>query len=105
MASLRQADSLGLVVTVLLIIGGMALLILGSWELSDGLNGVVVDHTNPFYHFPEARASQEVTDGIIYLVLGAACFGAFAVLLLVKRGIRFSEPADALRLTKFLSTV
>jgi len=72
------------VVVVLLVIGGMAFLILGSWRLSDGLNGVVTDHTNPFVHFSETTAAQEVTDGIIYLALGAPCFIAFTVLLFTK---------------------
>jgi hypothetical protein len=87
----------GLVVVVLLVIAGMALLVLGSWELSDGLNGIVVDHTNPFYHFSEATASQEVTDGIIYLALGVACFVAFAVLFFSKRGTLFPQPEHSRR--------
>jgi len=50
------------VVVALLIIGGMAFLITGSWRLSDGLNGIVVDYSNPYVHFSETTASQEITD-------------------------------------------
>jgi Ca2+/Na+ antiporter len=57
-------------VAILLIIGGMTLLILGSWRLSDGLNGIVIDYSNPYVHFSETTAAQEVVDGIIYSVLG-----------------------------------
>ena len=85
----RYPTSWGLVVTSLLIIGAMALLIIGSWRLSDGLNGVVIDHTNPYIHFSETAASQEVTDGIIYLVLGIACFVAFLILFIKKRSFLF----------------
>jgi len=79
----------GLVVVVLLVIGGMAFLIIGSWRLSDGLNGMVIDHTNPFVHFSETTAAQEVTDGIIYLVLGAMCFTVFTVLFFIRRKFLF----------------
>ncbi len=85
----------GLVLVVLLVIGGMALLILGSWRLSDGLNGVVTDHHNPYIHFSETSASQEITDGIIYLAFGAACFVALAVLFFTKRKLLF--PAEKSR--------
>jgi hypothetical protein len=81
----------GTVLAVLLVIGGMGLLILGSWRLSDGLNGVVIDHTNPYIHFSETTAQQEVTDGIIYLAVGIACFLAFAILFLTKRKFLFPE--------------
>ena len=92
----RTPSSWGLLVAVLLVIGGMAFLILGSWRLSDGLNGVVIDHTNAFVHFSETTTAQEVTDGIIYLTLGAACFIAFTVLLFTKRKFLF-PPDKALR--------
>jgi hypothetical protein len=85
----RYPSSLGPVVVVLLIIGGMALLITGSWRLSDGLNGVVIDHTNPYVHFSETTAAQEVTDGIIYSVLGVTCFMAFTALYIKKRSFLF----------------
>ena len=81
----------GLVVVALLVIGGMAFLIIGSWRLSDGLNGVVIDHTNPYVHFSETTASQEITDGIIYLALGAACFIAFTILFFTKRKFLFPQ--------------
>jgi uncharacterized membrane protein len=71
-------------VAVLLIIVGMALLIIGSWRLSDGLNGRVIDHTNPYVHFSETTAAQEITDGIIELSLSALCFIAFAVLFFTR---------------------
>jgi hypothetical protein len=71
---LKYPSSWGPVAVILLIIGGMALLITGSWRLSDGLNGVVIDYTNPYIHFSESSAAQEMTDGIIYSVLGVACF-------------------------------
>ena len=70
----------------------MAFLLIGSWRLSDGLNGIVIDHTNPFVHFSENTAAHEATDGIIYLVLGAACFIAFTVLFFTKR--RFLFPPE-----------
>jgi hypothetical protein len=79
----------GLLVVALLTIGGMALLITGSWMLYDGQNGIVVDHNNPYIHFSETTAAQEVTDGTIALILGVACFVAFTVLLLVKRNFLF----------------
>ncbi len=80
---------LGLVAVALLVIGGMALLIIGSWRLSDGLTGVVIDHTNPYVHFSETTAGQEVTDGIIYLVLGAVFFVVFTVLFFTRRKFLF----------------
>jgi hypothetical protein len=79
----------GSVVTILLILGGITFLILGSWILSYGLNGVVIDHTNPYIHFSETTTSQEITDGIIYLVLGVACFVAFLILFTKKRSFLF----------------
>jgi hypothetical protein len=86
---LKYPSSWEPVVVVLLIIGGMALLITGSWRLSDGLNGVVIDHTNPYIHFSETTTAQEVIDGIIYSVLGVACFVAFIVLLVKRRSFLF----------------
>ncbi len=53
----RYPSSWGPVVAVLLIIVGMALLIIGSWRLSDGLNGIVIDHTNAYVHFSETTAA------------------------------------------------
>ena len=79
----------GGVVTVLLILGGITLLIPGSWRLSDGLNGTVIDHSNPYVHFSETTASQEIIDGIIELFFGALCFIAFTVLLFTKRKFLF----------------
>jgi hypothetical protein len=85
----RYPSSWGLVVVVLLIIGGITLLIMGSWRLSDGLNGIVVDHSNPFVHFSETTVAQEIADGIIELFLGALCFITFAVLFFAKRKYLF----------------
>jgi len=85
----KYPSSWGPVVAVLLIIGGMTLLILGSWRLSDGLNGIVIDYSNPFVHFSETTAAQEVTDGIIYLALGAVCFVVFIVLFITRRKFLF----------------
>jgi hypothetical protein len=87
----------GLLLLALLTIGGLTLLILGSWRLSDGLNGIVIDHTNVFVHFSETTAAQEVTDGIIYLVFGAACFIAFTVLFFTKRKFLFPPSKQARR--------
>ena len=70
---------------MLLIIGGMALSITGSWRLSDGLNGRVIDHTNPYVHFSETNAQQEITDGIIELFFGALCFTVFLILFFTRR--------------------
>jgi hypothetical protein len=67
----------------------MALVITGYWQLYDGLNGIVVDHSNPYIHFSETTAAQEVTYGTALLVLGVACFVAFVVLLLVRRSFLF----------------
>jgi hypothetical protein len=85
----RYPSSWGLVVAVLLILGGMTLLIIGSWRLSDGLNGIVIDNSNPFVHFSETTAAQEITDGIIELFFGALCFIAFIVLFFAKRKFLF----------------
>jgi predicted permease len=74
---------------MLLIIGGMALLIIGSWRLSDGLNGIVIDHTNPYVHFSETTATQEITDGIIELFFGALCFTLFIILFFTRRKFLF----------------
>ena len=79
----------GLLVVSLLVVGGMALLITGSWTLSEGLKGILVDHNNPYYHFSEATVAQEVTYGTILLILGVACFVAFVMLLLVRRSFLF----------------
>lgn len=79
----------GQILVVLLVLVGMALLILGSWRLSDGLNGVVIGHSNPFVHFSETTATQEVTDGIIYIAVGAACFIALTVLFITRRNFLF----------------
>jgi predicted permease len=88
----KYPSSWGPVVAVLLIIGGMASAIIGSWRLSDGLNGIVIDHTNPFVHFMETTASQEITDGIILLVFGGLCFVTFIVLFFIRR--KFLFPPD-----------
>jgi hypothetical protein len=85
----RTPSHWGPLVVGLLIIGAMAFLIIGSWRLSDGLNGVVIDHTNPYVHFSETTASQEVTDGIIYLSLGALCFVVFIILFFKRRKFLF----------------
>jgi hypothetical protein len=77
----RPTAHLGLMVAFLLIITTIIFLIIGSWKLSDGLNDIVIDHTNPHIHFSETTSAQEVTNGIIGLVLGAACFVTFVVLL------------------------
>ena len=76
-------------VALLLIIVGMALLTIGSWRLSDGLNGRVIDHTNPYVHFSETTATQEITDGIIELFSGALCFTVFAILFFTRRKFLF----------------
>ncbi len=73
----RSPTPWGLVVVALLVIGGMAFLIIGSWRLSDGLNGVVTDRTNPFVHFSVTTASQEITDGISTLSFWCAMFRGF----------------------------
>jgi hypothetical protein len=73
----------------LLIIGGMLFLILGSWILSYGLNGIVIGHTNPYVHFSEATVTQEITDGIIELAFGALCFITLTILLFTKRKFLF----------------
>jgi hypothetical protein len=73
----------------------MTFAIIGSWTFSDGLNGIVVDHTNPFIHFMETKASQEITDGIIFLALGAVCFAAFTVLFLSNRKFLFPQDKQA----------
>jgi hypothetical protein len=75
------------VVAVLLVLGGMALLIIGSWRLSDGLNGIVIDQTNPYVHFSETTAAQEITDGIIDLFFGSLCFIVFIVLFFARRRV------------------
>jgi hypothetical protein len=85
----RYPSSWGPVVTLLLIIVGMALLTIGSWMLSDGLNGRVIDHTNPYVHFSETTAAQEITDGIIELFVGALCFIVFAILFFTRRKFLF----------------
>jgi len=72
-----------------LIIGAMALLIIGSWRLSDGLNGVVIGHTNPDIHFSETTVAQEITDGIIEMSLGTLCSVVLIILLLTKRRFLF----------------
>ena len=74
---------------LLLIIVGMTLLIIGSWRLSDGLNGRVIDHTNPYVHFSETTAAQEITDGMIELSLGALCLTAFTILFFTRRKFLF----------------
>ena len=76
-------------VAFLLILGGMALLILGSWRLSDGLNGIVVDHTNPYVHFSETNAQQEITDGTIELSFGTLFFIVFIILFFTRRKFFF----------------
>ena len=85
----KPPEHWGHVVAFLLMIGTMLFLITGSWRLSDGLNGIVIDHTNPYVHFSEITAAQEVTDGIVYLVLGVACFVASIFLLVKKRKFLF----------------
>lgn len=85
----KYPSSWGPVVAGLLILGGMTLLIIGSWRLSDGLNGIVIDYSNPFVHFSETTAAQEIIDGIIELILGALCFFAFIVLFFAKRKFLF----------------
>lgn len=85
----KYPSSWGPVVTGLLILGGMTLLIIGSWRLSDGLNGIVIDHSNPYVHFSETTASQEIIDGIIELFFGALCFVAFTILFFTKRKFLF----------------
>jgi hypothetical protein len=77
------------VVAFLLILGGMALLILGCWRLSDGLNGIVVDHTNPYVPFSETNAQQEIADGIIELFFGAICLIVFMILFFTMRELLF----------------
>ena len=79
----------GTCVALLLVIGGMALLILGSWRLSDGLNGIVIDHTNPYVHFSETNAQQEIVDGIIELFFGALCLIVFMILFFTRRKFLF----------------
>jgi hypothetical protein len=85
----RYPSSWGLVIAVLLIIGGMTLLILGSWRLSDGLNGKVTDYSNPYVHFSETTAEQEITNGIVYLFFGALCFVVFIILFFARRKFLF----------------
>jgi hypothetical protein len=85
----RYPSHWGQVVAVLLIIGSMTFLIVGSWRLSDGLNGIVIDNTNPFVHFMETTASQEITDGIAGLALGLICLVVFVVLFFMKRKFLF----------------
>jgi len=85
----KYPSSWGPVVAVLLILGGMTLLIIGSWRLSDGLDGIVIDNSNPFVHFSETTAAQEIVDGTIELFLGALCFIAFTILFLTKRKFLF----------------
>jgi hypothetical protein len=85
----RHPSHRGPVAAGLLIIGTMVFLITGSWRLSDGLNGIVIDQTSPFIHFSETTSAQEITDGIIELVLGVACFVAFIVSLVKKRRFLF----------------
>ena len=85
----RYPTSCGPVVAFLLILGGMALLILGSWRLSDGLNGIVVDHTNPYVHFSETNAQQEITDGTIELSFGTLFFIVFIILFFTRRKFFF----------------
>jgi Na+-translocating ferredoxin:NAD+ oxidoreductase RnfD subunit len=85
----RYPSSWGPVVAVLLILGGMALLIIGSWRLSDGLNGIVIDHTNAYVHFSETTAEQEITDGIIELFSGALFFTVFTILFFTRRKFLF----------------
>jgi predicted permease len=77
------------VVAVLLILGGMTLLIIGSWRLSDGLNGIVIDYTNPYVHFSETTATQEIIDGIVELFFGALCFIVFIILFFTRRKFLF----------------
>jgi hypothetical protein len=55
----RYPTSLGLVVASLLIIGAITLLILGSWRLSDGVNGIVIDHANSYIHFSKQRLHKK----------------------------------------------
>ena len=81
----RYPSSWRPVAVILLILGGMTLLIIGSWRLSDGLNGVVIDNTNPYVHFSETTAAQEVTDGIVYLTLGIVFLAVFTVWWLKSR--------------------
>jgi hypothetical protein len=76
-------------VTALLIVGGMALLITGSWRLSDGLNGIVIDYTNPYAHFSETTEAQEITDGIVELFFGVQCSVAFIILFFTRRKLLF----------------
>jgi hypothetical protein len=85
----KYPTSWGPVVATLLTIGGMALLITGSWKLSDGLNGIVIDHTNPYVHFSETNAQQEITDGIITLFFGTLCFIVFLILFFTRRKFLF----------------
>jgi hypothetical protein len=85
----KYPSSWGPLVAVLLILGGMTLFIIGSWRLSDGLNGIVIDYSNPFVHFSETTAAQEIIDGINELFFGAFCFIAFTVLFFIKRKFLF----------------
>lgn len=85
----RFPSSWGPLVAVLLILGGMTLLIIGSWRLSDGLNGIVIDYTNPYVHFSETTAAQEITDGIIELFFGVLCFIVFIILFFTRRKFLF----------------
>jgi hypothetical protein len=85
----RYPSSWGPVVAVLLIIGGTALLIIGSWRLSDGLNGIVIDYTNQYVHFSETTAAQEIIDGSIELFFGALCFTVFVILFFTRRKFLF----------------
>lgn len=83
----KYPSSWGPVLVDLLILGGMALLIVGSWELSDGLNGIV--NSSPFIVFSETTAAQEVLDGIVELFSGALCFIVFTLLFFTKRKFLF----------------
>ncbi len=85
----KYPSSWGPVVAGLLIVGGMTLVIVGSWRLSDGLNGIVIDYSGPYVHFSETTAAQEIIDGIIELFFGAMGFVAFTVLFFTKRKFLF----------------
>jgi len=87
----RYPSHWGPVVAMLLIIGGIAFLITGSWILSFGLNGIVIDRTTPYVHFSETTAGQEITDGIIGLSLGVFCFFVLVILLFTKRRFLFPQ--------------
>ena len=86
----RYPPHWGPVIAMLLVIGAMTLLILGSWVLSFGLNGTVIDSNNPYFHFTTERTvRQEITDGAIELSLGALCLIVLITLFFTRRKFLF----------------